>query len=137
VSGHKEPELVRTLDVSVPEPDFEGAQLVLTNVKAAGHFSYGADIYLTPADEELHPLDRDFRERYLADTLYFWKHLHHHGGHATPELDMSVDLTGVLKSLAAARPHERWRLSVALAASGDSHPQPEMLDFGDLTLNVY
>jgi Common central domain of tyrosinase len=150
VSARKPPELVRTLDVTVPAPGLKAAQLLFTDVNVATTFSYGADIYLTPAGEELRTTDRGFRERYLADMLYFWKAHHHHGGHGGHTVDLIADLSRALKWLAGAHAGEQWRVSVALAASDsgghhhDGHeavtpaaadPATEM-DFGDLTLEV-
>lgn len=67
VSARKKPELVRTLDVTIPEPGFENAQLLLTGVNVMTPFSYSADIYLARASEELHLEDREFRATHLAD----------------------------------------------------------------------
>jgi len=157
-SARKQPELVRTVDTTIPGPDFEGAQLLFTDVNVAAPFSYGADIYLTPADEELDPNDRGFRERYLADMLYFWKAHRHHGGHGGHTLDLTVDVGRALNSLAKTHAGEQWRLSVALTSSDSGRPphrngerdqahfeavapeaadRAETMDFGDLTLNVY
>lgn len=81
LSARKRPDLVRSADVAIPEPGFEAAHLLLSDMKVAMDVSYGADIYLTPVDEGLHPTERPFRERYLVDTLYFWEAHRHHGGH--------------------------------------------------------
>ena len=162
-SARKRPEVVRTAEVTVPAPGFEGARLLFTEVNVATPFSYGADIYLTPAGEELRLDDRGFRQRYLADVLYFWKAHHHHGGHGRLTHDLTVDLGRVLGSLAEGHAGEQWSVSVALTASdgerpphGDGgharrdhdHGQPqaatvevadpaETMNFGELTLDVY
>jgi tyrosinase len=156
VSARKKPELVRTLDVTIPAPGFETAQLLLTGVNVMTPFSYSADIYLTPAGEELRLEDREFRATHLADLLYFWQA--HHGGNDARTHDLTVDLGRALESLAETHQGEKWRVSVALAASetqpwpdhghhehGEVHAAPapkaadlaETMDFGDLTLNVY
>jgi hypothetical protein len=156
VSARKKPELVRTLDVTIPAPGFEGAQLLLTGVNVMTAFSYSADIYLTPAGEELRLDDREFRATHLADLLYFWQA--HHGSNGARTHDLTVDLGRALESLAETHQGEEWRVSVALAAS-ETQPRPhhghhepgevraaaapqaadlaETMDFGDLTLNVY
>jgi tyrosinase len=152
VSARKKPELVRTLDVNIPEPGFENAELLLTGVNVMTPFSYSADIYLTPAGEELRLEDREFRATHLADLLYFWQA--HHGSDDARTHDLAVDLGRALKSLAERRAGEEWRVSVALGAS-DTPPRPhhghrehvaaapqavnvaETLDFGDLTLKIY
>jgi hypothetical protein len=154
VSARKKPELVRTLDVTIPEPGVQGAHLLLKGVNVTTPFSYSADIYLTPAGEELRLDDREFRATHLADLLYFWQA--HHGGNGAHTHDLVVDLGRALKSLAETHSGEQWRVSVALGASetqprphhghhDDSHDAPalqaadraETMDFGDLTLNVY
>ena len=152
VSARKEPDLVRTLDITIPEPGVEGAHLLLTGMNVTTPFSYSADIYLTPAGEELRLEDREFRATHLADLLYFWRA--HHGGHDRRAHDLTVDLGGALKSLAEAHAGEQWRVSIALGASqtpprphhrehehgAAAHPEGDLaqtMDFGDLTLNVY
>lgn len=132
VSGRKAPELVRSLDVAVPRPGFTSARLVVTGLKISSSFSYGVDVYLTPADEEFRPEDVEFRERYLVDLLFVWRHHHHHGpvgrarhGHDQPEpsqphaLDAVVDIGQAIGSLARTHPEQPWRLWVALAAVTD------------------
>lgn len=156
VSARKQPELVRTLDVTIPAPGFDVARLTFTEVNVMASFSYGADIYLTPEDEEFRPNDRDFRDRYLADLLYLWKpHDHGHGGHGRRTIDIAVDIGRALTSLAGKHPGEKWRVSVALTASegglrphnGDhdhkgvaAAPPPgdpaDAMNFGDLTLRI-
>jgi tyrosinase len=156
VSARKPPELARTLDVTIPARGFEGAHLLLTGVNVATPFSYSADIYLTPAGEELRLEDREFRATHLAGLLYFWRV--HHGGEHRRTHDLTVDLGPALRSLAETRPGEQWRVSVTLGASetkpaphhgdhehGHTHRAaarqavdlPEAMDFDDLTLNVY
>lgn len=156
VSARKQPELVRTLDVTIPAPGFEGAHLLLTGMNVTTPFSYSADIYLTPAGEELRFADREFRATHLADLLYFWRA--HHGGNHGRTHDLTVDLGRALTSLAETRAGEQWRVSVALGVS-ETTPRPHhgdhehdharhagvhhpvdpagTMDFGDLTLNVY
>ena len=154
VSARKKPELVRTLDITIPKPGVEGAYLLLTGMNVTTPFSYSADIYLTPAGEELHLEDREFRATHLADLLYFWQA--HHGANDARTHDLTVDLGRALRALAETHAGERWRVSVALGASG-TRPRPhhgehehphaaaapqavdpaEVIDFGDLTLNVY
>ena len=154
VSARKKPELVRTLDITIPEPGVEGAHLLLRGVNATTPFSYSADIYLTPAGEELRLEDREFRATHLADLLYFWQ-AHHGSGHGRRH-DLTVDLGRALKALAEAHAGEHWRVSVALGASepqrrphhgehehphgAAAHPAVDVaatMDFGDLTLNIY
>ena len=155
VSARKKPDLVRTLDITIPEPGVEGAHLLLTGVKVMTPFSYSADIYLTPVGEELHLEDREFRATHLADLLYFWQA--HHGGNDGRTHDLTVDLGRALKALAEAHAGEQWRISVALGASdaqprhhgehdhdhahgAAGHPAVDpavTLDFGDMVLNVH
>lgn len=154
VSARKKPELVRTLDITIPAPRVEGAHLLLTGMNVTTPFSYSADIYLTAAGEELRLEDRGFRAAHLADLLYFWQA--HHGPNDGRTHDLTVDLGPALKALAETHAGEQWRVSVALGASG-TRPRPHhgehghphaaaaplaidpagMIDFGDLTLNVY
>jgi hypothetical protein len=131
VSGRKAPELVRSLDVTVPRQGLTSARLVVTGLKVPWSFSYGVDIYLTPADEEFRPEDVEFRERYLIDLLFVWRHhLHGHAGradhsHGQPgplephALDVAVDVGQAVGSLARTHPGQEWRLWVALAAVTD------------------
>ena len=154
VSARKQPELVRTLDITIPQPGVEGALLLLTGVNVTTPFSYSADIYLTPAGEELHLEDREFRATHLADLLYFWQA--HHGGNHRRTHDLTVDLGRALKALAGTHAGEQWRVSVALGASqtprrphhgehehahGAAAHEPvdltTAMNFGDLALNVY
>ncbi|MDQ4032330.1 MAG: tyrosinase family protein [Actinomycetota bacterium] len=151
-SARNRPALVRTISLTVPQPGVKDALLRLTDVHVTRPFSYGADIYLTPAREELRTEDRAFRARYLANVLYFWQSHHSHGDNTH---NITVDLGRALKSLA--RPHagELWVVSVALTArdSGGNghgvhdrgHPEAaaaetanpaQMMNFGDLTLDV-
>jgi hypothetical protein len=156
VSARKKPALVRTLDITIPQPGVEGAHLQLTGVNVTTPFSYSADIYLTSAGEELRLEDREFRATHLADLLYFWQA--HHGGDDRRTHDLTVDLGLALKSLAETHAGEQWRVSVALGAS-QTPPRPHhgehehahahgaaahqpvdlaaTMNFGDLTLNVY
>jgi tyrosinase len=169
VSARKQPEIVRTLDVAIPDPGFDEARLTFTDVNVRTAFSYGADIYLAPESEEFRPNDRDFRDRHLADMLYFWK-AHHHGGHGGDggheRHTLIVDIGRALASLADQHPGEKWRVTVALAASeGGRRPEngdhdhghhardhhyheravagpptgdpAEVMNFGDLTLRVF
>jgi hypothetical protein len=153
VSARKRPELVRTLDVTIPTPVFEDAHLLLTGVNVMTPFSYSADIYLTPAGDELRLEDREFRATHLVDLLYFWQA--HHGGNGTRTHDLTVDLGRVFTSLAETHAGEQWRVSVALGAS-EMRPHhghhehdhahgaaahaavnpAETMDFDELTLNV-
>jgi tyrosinase len=156
VSASRKPDLVRTLDITIPQPGVDGAHLLLTGVKVTTPFSYSADVYLTPAGEELRLEDRDFRATHLADLLYFWQA--HHGGHAGRTHDLTIDLGRALKALATTHAGEQWRVWVALGASetprrphhGEhEHPHangaaaPQEVDlaaamnFGDLTLDIY
>ncbi len=147
-SARKAPELVRSVDAPVPAHDFTRAQLLFSDVNVATPFSYGADIYLTPADVELRTDDRSFRQRYLADVLYFWKahhHNHHHDGHGGHRLDLAVDLGRALRALAREHAGEQWRISVALTASDSGRPTLEAAEvsdpadamkFGSLTLDI-
>ncbi len=107
---------MRTLDVTVPAPGFKAAQLLFTKVNVATPFSYGADIYLTPAGEELRTTDRGFRERCLADMLYFWKAYGHHSGHAGHTVDLIADVGKALQSLADTHAGEPWRVRESTAA---------------------
>jgi hypothetical protein len=153
VSARKQPEVVRTLDVTIPK-SFEGAHLLLTGVNVTTPFSYSADIYLTPAGEELRFEDRKFRATHLAELLYFWRA--HHGGRVRRTHDLTVDLGPALSSLAEGRSGEQWRVSVALGASetkphhhdgdhghrqggaiDDATERAKLMDFGELTLKVY
>ena len=144
-SARKAPELVRAVDAPVPGEAFARAQLLFTDVNVATPFSYGADVYLTPADVELRTVDRSFRQRYLADVLYLWKAHRHHGGHGGHRLDLAVDLGRAFQALAREHAGEQWRISVALTASDGGHhhreaghsPDPaQAMDFGDLTLDI-
>ena len=125
VSGRKTPELVRSLDVAVPQPGLTSAQLVVTGLKILSSFSYGVDLYLAPADEEFRPQDAGFRERHLVNLLFVWRHHHHHDpsdpvrrGQPEPShaLNAVVDIGQAIGSLATTRPGQPWRLWVALAA---------------------
>jgi hypothetical protein len=148
LSGRKPPALVRTLDITVPEPGLTSAQLQFTGVNVATPFSYGADIYLTPAGEDIRTTDRRFRERLLADLLYFWKAHHHDGAHGRHTIDLIADVGNALRSLADAHAGEPWRVSVALTASDGGHPHDHggavetaadvagEMNFGDLRLKV-
>ena len=108
------PALVRTLELTVPEPGVDVAKLHLGDVKVTTPFSYSADIYLTPAGEELRTEDREFRARYLADVRYIWKSHHAHGDHTH---NMTVDLGQIVRALANRHAGEPWVVSVALTAS--------------------
>jgi Common central domain of tyrosinase len=129
LSGRKSPEAVRTLEVTIPNKGFKEARLIFTGVKASQPFSYEADIYLTPPDEEFQPKDVEFRERYLVDLLYMWQ-AHHHAvasdldrgrhEHEAHTLNVAVDLGRTLDSLADAHAGETWRVWVALTASIDA-----------------
>jgi Common central domain of tyrosinase len=149
VSARKSPEIVRTLDVEIPAPGFEDAQLLLEDVNTMTPFSYSADVYLTAPGEELRFEDRDFRATHLVDLLYIWQA--HHGGNGRHTHDLAVGLGPALRSLAETHAGEQWRVSVALGAS-ETRPRPpdveaavalreadvaETMDFGGLTLNVY
>jgi hypothetical protein len=153
VSARKQPELVRTLDVTIPA-SFEGAHLLLTGVNVMTPFSYSADVYLTHPGEELRFEDRDFRATHLADLLYFWRA--HHGDGRRRTHDLTVDLGPALRSVANGRAGEHWRVSVALGASDtkprhhhgdhqhghgsavdDAAVRAEIMDFDELTLTVY
>ena len=83
-------------------------------------FSYSADIYLTPAGDELRFDDREFRATHLVDVLYFWKVHHGHGDVHTTSRSISAR---ALSSLAETHAGERWRVSVALGAS-ETRPPP-------------
>jgi tyrosinase len=103
-SARNRPALVRTIEFSV-QPGSEHALLRLTDVSVTTPFSYSADIYLTPAGEKLRTEDRAFRERHLADVLYFWQSQHSHGENTH---DITVDLGSALKSLARSHAGEQW-----------------------------
>ena len=144
VSARKEPEIVRELDVEIPAPGFSVAELVLSGFNVHTPFSYSADIYLTPADEELRLDDRDFRATHLVDLVYIWKA--HHGGDERHSRDLVVDLKRALVPLSETHAREKWRISVALGASETPAPQAEevpagdraaAMEFGDLTLDVH
>ena len=120
VSARKRPEIVRALDVTIPAPGFSGAQLVLSGMNVHTPFSYSADVYLTPAGEELRLDDREFRATHLVDLLYIWKA--HHGGGDGHSRDLVVDLNAALMPLSETHAGERWRVSVALGASETRAP---------------
>ncbi len=100
-SARSRPALVRTIELTVPQPGVKDALLRLTDVHVTTPFSYGADIYLTRAGEELRTEDRAFRQRYLANVLYFWR-AHHSLGDNTNNI--TVDLGSAVKSLTARMP---------------------------------
>jgi hypothetical protein len=149
-SARNRPALVRTIEFTVPQPGVKDALLRLTHVHVTTPFSYGADIYVTPASEELRTEARAFRERYLANVLYFWQSHHSHGENTH---NITVDVGRAFKSLARSHAGERWVVSVALTASdrggnGHDHAHPEAataetadpaktMNFGDLTLDVH
>jgi tyrosinase len=132
LSGRTRPEVVRTLDVTIPKPGFNAARLVFTGLQVATPFSYGLDIYLTPRGEQLRPQDADFRDRYLLDLLYLWRAHHHdgrpHGSHHNHEqpgqhartLNFAVDVGQALGSLAQTHAGQTWRVWVALAAAASA-----------------
>ena len=152
-SARNRPAVVRTIAFTVPQPGIKDALLRLTDVHVTTPFSYGADIYLTPANEELRTEARAFRARYLANILYFWKAHHSHGDTLHT---VTVDLGRALQPLVRSHAGEQWVVSVALTASnsggnghgGGHHPghpeaaareagdPAEMMNFGDLTLDV-
>lgn len=158
-SARNRPALVRTIELTVPQPGVKDALLRLTDVHVTTPFSYGADIYLTPASEELRTEDRTFRQRYLANVLYFWQSHHSHGDNTH---NITVDLGSAVKSLARSHAGEQWVVSVALTASDSGgnghggghdhgghdpgHPEAaaaeaadpaETMNFGNLTLDVH
>jgi hypothetical protein len=156
-SARKPPAIVRTVEFTVPQPGVEGATLRFTDVHVTTPFSYGADVYLTPAGEELRTQDRAFRARYLANMLYFWRAHHSHGDNTH---NITVDLSRALPYLTRSHAGERWVVSVALTASdsggtphggghghdhGGGHGHPALapadpaqtMNFGDLTLDIH
>lgn len=150
-SARNQPALVRTIELIVPQPGVQEALLRLTDVHVTTPFSYGADVYLTPAGEKLRTEDRSFRQQYLANVLYFWRSHHSHGDNTH---DITVDLGRAVQALARSHAGEQWTVSVALTASGsgDGHggghgghhrataaeaaDPAEVMNFGDLTLDV-
>jgi hypothetical protein len=117
-SARSRPALVRTADFTVPKPGVESAVLKFTDVHVTTPFSYGADVYLTPADEELRTQDRAFRARYLADMLFFWKAHHSEGDNKHV---IAIDIGRALTHLAKSHAGERWVVSVALTAVDADH----------------
>ncbi len=155
LSGRRDPEIVRSLDVTVPKPGFGRARLNFTGVRVTTPLSYGADIYLVPADEAFRPREVGFRERYLVGLLYMWKAHHHgthggHGGHNDPARthNIAVDVTRALGELARSGDGRRWKVWVALTPDSLSHAPMHVLaaanandaamnlDFRDVTLAV-
>jgi tyrosinase len=155
LSGHKDPEIVRSLDVAAPEPGFRRARLNFTGVQVTTPFSYGADIYLVPADEEFQPREAGFRERYLVDLMYMWKAHPHgahegHGGHGHPALthNIAVDVTRTLDELAHSGDQRPWKVWIALTAdsasmahmhvpdAANTHNVAMNMDFRSVTLMV-
>jgi tyrosinase len=154
LSGRKDPEIVRSLDVTVPAPGFARARLNFTGVQVMTPFSYDAEIYLVPADEAFRPREASFRERYFVGYLYIWKH--HHGAHgehgdpnAPPRMhNIAVDVTRALAELARSGDGRRWKVWIALAADTEPHAPVNVLeaatatdaatsmDFRDVTLAV-
>jgi hypothetical protein len=148
-SARTEPAIVRTVEFNVPPPGVESAVLQFTDVHVTTPFSYGADIYLTPAGEELRTSDRAFRATYLANMLFFWKAHHSHGDNKHV---ITVDVGRALTYLARSHAGERWVVSVALTAveggghghGGHEHDpaaaaapaSAEAMNFGDLTLDI-
>ncbi|HEY0071462.1 MAG TPA: hypothetical protein VGE04_15970, partial [Chloroflexia bacterium] len=131
LSGRKEPDVVRTTDLTIPEPGAVNGQVRIKGVNVATPVSYNGDIYLSPPDVEFNPQDREFREKYFADLISIWKaHSGHdhsgHGGHGAHdasadsngriEVDLVVDLTPQLSSLAQSHAGETWKLNIALTA---------------------
>jgi hypothetical protein len=152
LSARKDPEIIRELDVTIPNPGFDRARLDFTGIRVATPFSYGADIYLTPDEEEFRPRDVTFRERYLVDFLYIWK-AHHHGAHShhnDPAMtrNIAVDVTRALTSLARSAEGRRWKARIALVADDvtvapmhgleavDMSDAVGSIDFRDVTLNL-
>lgn len=144
-SARNQPALVRTIEFTVPQPGVTDASLRLTDVHVTLPFSYGADIYLTPAGEKLRTQDRAFRQRHLANVLKIWRAHHAHGDNTH---DITVDLGRAVQALAGSHAGEQWVVSVALTASdrgghGHDHGHPhaaadpaEMMNFGSLTFDV-
>ncbi len=94
------PALVRTLELDRARAGRGGRDAAARQTsRCTTPFSYGADIYLTPAGEELRTEDRAFRARYLADVLYFWKSHHSHGDNTH---NITVDLGRVIEALSPA-----------------------------------
>lgn len=148
-SARARPALVRTLELTVPEVGVKGAALRLSGVNVAPRFSYGAEIYLSPAAEDLRTEDRDFRAAHLASVVYLWKA--HHGHDKVHNI--RVDLGRALEYLAEGHAGERWVVSVALTASASARPDhdhdhgpsvrpaatppdADTMNFGELTLDL-
>ena len=154
LSGVKEPETVRTMEVTIPDTEVSDGKMRMTGVKVATPFTYSGDVYLTPPGVEFNPQDPDFREKYFADLFTVWRaheghdeHTGHghgghedHGGHegheghdmgngtsSTRQIDIVVDLTPELRSLAQSHAGETWTVSVALVVQPDEQASGDML----------
>jgi tyrosinase len=134
LSGRRDPDIVRSLDLTVPRPGFSRARLNFTGVQVMPPFSYGIDIYMVPADEEFQPREKSVRERYLVDLVYIWKAHHHgphggHGGHNNPMLmhNIAVDVTRALGELARSGDARRWKVWIALSAASVSRAPMRLL----------
>lgn len=155
LSGRREPDVLRSIDVVVPAADFNQARLNFTGVQVRTPFSYGADIYLAPESEKFTPRETAFREKYLVDFIYIWKAHEHggHGGHHDHDVqvtthDMVVDVTKQLRSLSRVQGGQKWKVWVALASQSDetepsdrSMIQPELevaskIDFDEVKLEI-
>lgn len=155
LSGRKDPEIVRSLDVIVPKPGFATARLNFRGVQVMTPFSYSADIYLVPRDEEFRPREVLFRERYLVNFLYIWM-AHHHGSHGgngshsetVHTHNIAVNVTLTLGELASYGDERRWRVWIALSTdslslapvhaliAATANDSAMKMDFRDVTLAV-
>jgi tyrosinase len=140
-SGQKEPEAVETMAITIPEPGFSEGQVRLKGVTLGTPFPYSGDIYLSPQDVAFNPRDFDFREKYFVNLISIWMgHEGHEGhgdhndhgagntAHGMHDVDILVDLTPQLRSLAATHAGETWNLNVALVTLEDEQQPQGMLE---------
>ena len=116
LSGRLPIEVLRTMEVPVPEAVEAPVMFTLTGVPRPSSFSYNGDVYLYPEGEEFTPRNERFRRRFLVDVFSIWESHHAHTVESA-ETEIVLDLTEEMQALSAGHAGETWNLTVALVAN--------------------
>lgn len=108
--------------VTIPEPAFEEAHLVLDGLTLPTEFSYSGTVYLYPADVKLDPNNADFATRHAAGDFSIWERAEGAGHVHDETARVAINVTHALRFLARTQRNASWRVAVVFGKPSSLDP---------------
>ena len=97
-------------DVTIPRPNFETADIVISGLPHPATYSYSGRVFLYPANMELKAGDADFASRHQIGSLSVWERPGEHASHDTARV--KIEATNAFRYLAQTEHGAHWKIAV-------------------------